>query len=62
MLKKPVPINNIDLSDFDNCNQNLDSWFIKHAKQASESGSAKTYVVFDDEQELQLEKIIRVRT
>ncbi|HAU1153063.1 TPA: GNAT family N-acetyltransferase [Legionella pneumophila] len=50
MLKKPVPINNeIDLSDFDSGNENLDSWFIKHAKQASGSGSAKTYVVFDDD-------------
>lgn len=50
MLKKPVPLDNkIEINNFDSGNQNLDTWFIKHAKQASGSSSAKTYVVFDDD-------------
>ena len=50
MLKKPIPLDNkIEVENFDSGNQNLDTWFIKHAKQAGGSGSAKTYVVFDDD-------------
>lgn len=50
MLKKPVPLDNkVEINNFDSGNLNLDTWFIKHAKQASGSGSAKTYVVFDDD-------------
>ncbi|WP_367606784.1 GNAT family N-acetyltransferase [Legionella sp. W05-934-2] len=50
MLKKPVPLDNkIEINNFDSGNQNLDTWFIKNAKQAGGSGSAKTYVVFDDD-------------
>lgn len=50
MLKKPVPLDNkIEIENFDSGNQNLDTWFIKHAKQSGESGSARTYVVFDDD-------------
>src|SRR5258708_35490302 len=50
MLKKPVLLNNqMNLNEFNSGNNHLDLWFIKHAWQAQNSGSAMTFVVCDDE-------------
>lgn len=50
MIKPPVLLDNTrNLDGFDSGNSFIDSWFIKHAKQANGSGSARTYVVYDDD-------------
>lgn len=49
MLKPPTLLDNtMELDGFDSGNQTLDSWLKKHATQANGSGSARTYVVCDD--------------
>lgn len=40
------------LEDFDCGNQALNDWLIRHARQAQGSGSAKTFVVTDNDQVL----------
>lgn len=50
MLKAPVLLNkSLKLDDFDSGYQSLDLWLKEHAKQAASSGSAKTYIVCDDD-------------
>lgn len=50
-LKKPEPlINNHDISAFNCGNQELDDWLKKYARQAMASGSARTFIVSDDNQ------------
>jgi GNAT superfamily N-acetyltransferase len=50
-IKKPEPlINNHDLSDFNCGNEELNEWLKKYARLAMASGSARTYVVCDDDQ------------
>ena len=50
MLKPPTLLDNkMELDGFDSGNQILDSWLKRHAIQANGSGSARTYVVCDDD-------------
>jgi GNAT superfamily N-acetyltransferase len=50
-LNKPEPLtNNHDLSAFCSSNQELDDWLKKHARQAMAGGSARTFIVRDNEQ------------
>lgn len=47
-LTRPVPLEaNHDLSNFDCGKASLNIWLLKHALQAKQSGSAKTFVVCD---------------
>lgn len=49
-LKKPEPLNKEhDLSDFNSSYPELDEWLKKYAFQANTAGSAKTYIVSDDD-------------
>ncbi len=50
MLQAPQPLNNAhQLSEFDFGKVSLTDWLIKHARQAQSSGSAKTFVVVDEQ-------------
>lgn len=49
-LRSPVPLGSLHrLEGFDCGKAALNDWLIRHARQAQGSGSAKTFVVSDDE-------------
>lgn len=50
MLRAPQPLDASHvLEPFDCGKPTLNEWFIRHARQAQSSGSARTFVVLDDE-------------
>lgn len=49
-LRPPAPLDSTHRLDDFNCGQPaLDEWLIRHARQAQGSGSARTFVVLDEE-------------